>query len=157
MQRFNHSTNPKINLTMGLQYRKGAIKLTYRDEKPTVYKAIQLTYPKIKEKDFVKYAANAAHVPEVTMQQCAEAIAQAITYYAINGMRVVIPDFGGFYLQFRTKTAPTYAECTADTIKFTGLAYAPATALRKLINNTSETFIDNELLSLEETPTPPTP
>ncbi|MBO7570013.1 MAG: hypothetical protein J6T11_06655 [Bacteroidaceae bacterium] len=32
---------------MGLQYRKGKIKLNYIETKPEVYKAIQLTYPKV--------------------------------------------------------------------------------------------------------------
>lgn len=32
---------------MGLQYRKGKIKLNYIETKPEVYKAIQLTYPQV--------------------------------------------------------------------------------------------------------------
>lgn len=32
---------------MGLQYRKGKVTLQYREEKPEVYKAIQLTFPKV--------------------------------------------------------------------------------------------------------------
>ena len=32
---------------MGLMYRKAKVKLTYREEKPEVYKLRQLTYPAV--------------------------------------------------------------------------------------------------------------
>lgn len=130
---------------MGIVYRKAKIRLNYREEKPEVYKAVQLTYPPIKEKELLTYAANAAALPESTMKQCVEAIAQAIVYFAINGMRVVIPNFGGFYLKFQTKTAQTAAECTLEKcLKKTCLAFASATELRELISQTSTSFVPDD-------------
>lgn len=130
---------------MGIVYRKAKIKLNFRDEKPEVYKAMQLVYPPIKESDLLTYAANAAALPETTMKACVEAIAQAIIYFAINGMRVVIPNFGGFYLKFQTKTVQSLSECNLENcLKRTTLAFASATELRELISQTSTSFVPND-------------
>ena len=110
--------------------------------KPTVYQLRQMVYPAISEKDLVKYAANAAAIPPSTMQACVEAIAQAIIYYAINGMRVVIPDFGGFYLAFRSKVAASPEDVNEESITYTGLAFQPLSELRDLVNNTGESVVD---------------
>jgi len=97
----------------------------------------RLTYPKVTGKQLVQYAANAAAIPPATMQACIEAIVQAIYYYAIRGMRVTFPEFGGFYLQVRSKTARSSKELTADSFTYTGLAFQPLGQLRKLIADTN--------------------
>lgn len=127
---------------MGIRYRKVATKLNMLEGKPTVYQLRQMVYPAISEKDLVKYAANAAAIPPSTMQACVEAIAQAIIYYAINGMRVVIPDFGGFYLAFRSKVATSPEDVNEESITYTGLAFQPLSELRDLVNNTGESVVD---------------
>lgn len=128
---------PKIHFNMAIIYRKAKMKLGYQEDKPTVHVLRQLTYPMVTEKQLIAYAANAAAIPQATMQACVEAIVQAIIYYAIRGMRVTFPEFGGFYLQARSKTARTEKELSADSFKFTGLAFQPLGELRKLISDTS--------------------
>ena len=48
---------------MGLSYQPKAITLSFKEGKPVTYKAQQVTYPTIKSKDLLAYAANAANVP----------------------------------------------------------------------------------------------
>ena len=88
---------------MPILVRKAKMRLTFREEKPEVHVVRRLTYPKVTGKQLVQYAANAAAIPPATMQACIEAIVQAIYYYAIRGMRVTFPEFGGSYLQVRSK------------------------------------------------------
>ena len=133
---------------MGLQYRKAKVKLGFREGKPEVYKLRQLIYPPIKEEDLVKYAANAAAIPPATMQACVEAIAQAIIYYAINGMRVVIPGFGGFYLAFRSKVAKTPEEIDEKSIRYVGLQFQPLSALRDVGNDTDDMVLDGKVYNV---------
>ena len=92
---------------MALIVRKAKTRLTFREDKPEVHVMRRLIYPKVTGKQLVQYASNAAGIPPATMQACIEAIVQAIYYYAIRGMRVTFPEFGGFYLQVRSKTAKT--------------------------------------------------
>lgn len=120
---------------MAIQVRKAKMKLNFREGKPEVNVIRRLTFPKVSEKQLVQYAANAAAIPPATMHACAEAIAQAILYFAIRGMRVTFPEFGGFYLKARSKMVETERECTAETFTFTGLAFQPLGDLRKLITD----------------------
>lgn len=120
---------------MAIQVRKAKMKLHFREEKPEVNVIRRLTFPKVSEKQLVQYAANAAAIPPATMYACAEAIAQAILYFAIRGMRVTFPEFGGFYLQARSKMTRSEKECTAETFTYTGLAFQPLGDLRKLITD----------------------
>lgn len=127
---------------MAISVRKVKAKLNFRDEKPTVYYMRRLTFPKVSEKMLVQYAANAAAIPPATMYACAEAIAQAILYYAIRGMRVTFPEFGAFYLQARSKTAKTLEELSAESFYYTGLAFQPLGDLRKLITDTNVNVVE---------------
>lgn len=137
---------------MGLIYRKAKVCLNYRDEKPQVYKLAQLTYPPIREEDLIKYISNSAAVPVSTVRACVAAITEAIVYFAINGMRVVIPDFGGFYLKVRTKTAKTEEDLTAENIIASTLSYVPVTELRKLIQETGTTVLDGAAYNFDYDP-----
>ena len=147
---------PKTHFIMPILVRKAKMRLTYREEKPEVHVVRRLTYPKVTGKQLVQYAANAAAIPPATMQACIEAIVQAIYYYAIRGMRVTFPEFGGFYLQVRSKTARSEKELTADSFTYTGLAFQPLGDLRKLIADTN-VVVQNAVYSsqLEQTPVEP--
>ena len=87
-----------------IKMRKTRSVLNYRETKPTVYQLRQLGYPPIKEDELIKYIANSSNVPESTIKAAILAIGEAIGYFAINGHRVVIDGFGGFYLNVNTKT-----------------------------------------------------
>lgn len=143
---------------MSIQVRKAKMRLTFREEKPEVHVIRKLTFPKVTEKQLVQYAANAAAIPTATMYACVEAIAQAILYYAIRGMRVTFPEFGGFYLQARSKTARSEKELTAESFTYTGLAFQPLGDLRKLISDTNVVVRDavysNQLEGSDTEPEP---
>lgn len=127
---------------MALYLRKAKMRLGFKEEKPEVNVLRRLTFPKVTGRQLVQYASNAAAIPPATMQACVEAIVQAILYFAIRGMRVTFPEFGGFYLQARSKTVKTESECTAETFKYTGLAFQPLGDLRKVISDTNVAITD---------------
>ena len=56
------------SVTGTLAYLKRKYVLTYREEKPTVFKIQVVRGGVIGKQDIVAYAANAAHVPETSVQ-----------------------------------------------------------------------------------------
>ena len=80
---------------MGLSYQPKAITLSFKEGKPVTYKAQQVTYPTIKSKDLLAYAANAANVPLANIECCVQGLIEAIAYFCINGHRVVLPKVKG--------------------------------------------------------------
>ena len=130
------------------------MKLNYRETKPTVYKVFQLTFAVIRYKQLIDYIANSSNVPRSTVEAAVQGIVQAIAYFAINGHRVVMPDFGGFYCKVKAKVAQTFNECepyprkvagqqvAAGLLKSISLAFAPTADLRDLLKESGTEFVD---------------
>ena len=116
---------------MSLKIFKSTRVLNYREEKPVVHSYMQLIYPKVKYKELVKYISQSSNVPESTIEAAIMGITEAIAYFAINGYRVVMPNFGGFYMNLRSKSVPTPEEFSVEKcVKTVRLAYAPCAQLR---------------------------
>lgn len=132
------ATNLTTNSVRGnLSYFKRKYTLTYRDEKPTVYKIQCIRGNVIKGDDIVAYAANAAHVPISTVRAAAKAFFDGITYYCAQGRCVQVPLLGSFEPATRVKTKQLVEDVTTDTIKQKRLKWNPSRAVQSLgrINN----------------------
>ena len=98
------------------------------------YKAQQVTYPTIKSKDLLNYAANAANVPLANIECCVQGLIEAIAYFCINGHRVVLPEVGGFFLGVKSKSVPLAENLkVTQAIQTVRLLFAPGTELRDMM------------------------
>ncbi len=136
---------------MAIKMRKTQTRLNFDENKPQVHLLRQLVYAPIKGKNLVKYIANSANVPVSTIEACISAIGEGIAYYAINGHRVVFPNFGGFYVTFRSKTAKTLSEVKVeDVVKTMRLAFAPCEEIREAIAGTGTTIVNDGVYGTQE-------
>lgn len=123
---------------MGLSFQAKGVTLSYKEGKPIRYKAQQVTYPTIKSKDLLAYAANAANVPQSNIECCIQGLIEAIAYFCINGHRVVLPEVGGFFLGVKSKAVSLTENLNVkQVIQSTRLLFAPATELREAMSETS--------------------
>ena len=123
---------------MGLSYQPKAITLAYKEGKPVTYKAQQVTYPTIKSRDLLNYAANAANVPLANIECCVQGLIEAIAYFCINGHRVVLPEVGGFFLGVKSKSVPLADDLNVrQAIQTVRLLFAPGTELRDMMSETT--------------------
>ena len=95
---------------MGLQYRKGKIKLNYIEEKPEVYKAIQLTYPQVDYEQLVEEIAQSRGVNTGVTRNVIDALLNRLVHYMEIGHGVSLGTFGSFKPVFTSKTVKTYDE-----------------------------------------------
>ena len=95
---------------MGLQYRKGKIKLNYIEEKPEVYKAIQLTYPQVDYEQLVEEIAQSRGVNTGVTRNVIDALLNRLVHYMEIGHGVSLGTFGSFKPVFVSKTAQTFEE-----------------------------------------------
>lgn len=130
-----------------LSWFKRQIRLTFRDEKPIVYKAQIVRGPVVKGDDLIAYAANAAHVPASTIRMAKEALFQAILYYCAQGHAVDIPLLGSIGVSMRTKAAKTEEDLSADNIIQKYLRWYPKKALRVTGTLANINFVENKELS----------
>ena len=101
---------------MGLSYQPKAITLSFKEGKPVTYKAQQVTYPTIKSKDLLAYAANAANVPLANIECCVQGLIEAINYFVLNGHAVQLEGLGSFSPRINSKTTQNPDEVGAELI-----------------------------------------
>lgn len=101
----------------------------------------------ITEDNLLEYASRSAHIPKSMMKACTMAIADAISFYVINGHKVSFGDFGRFQLKVENTCMDTPEECQADTVKRTNLRFTPSKEIKEMLS-TAEM---NKLETLSET------
>ncbi len=133
--------------TGAISWFKRQVRLTFREEKPIVYKAQVVRGPVVRGDDLIAYAANAAHVPESTVRMAKEALFQAILYYCANSHPVEIPGLGTMSVEIRTKTARSEQELSADNIYQKYLRWYPKKSIRTAGSMANVSFVENKELS----------
>ena len=118
---------------MGLQYRVKKVNLDLYKRKVEGYKVQFVNQPIIMEDNLVEYISRSAHIPRSMVMACTMAIADAITFYVINGHRVEFKNFGKFHLKVQNTCVDTLEECLADTVKRTQLCFTPNADIKDLL------------------------
>ena len=88
---------------MGVQYRKGKVTLQYLEEKPEVYKAIQLTFPKVTYEQLLEMI-QIVGVSKAQTRAVVEALLTSLVHYMEIGHAVSLGQFGSFKPVFNSKT-----------------------------------------------------
>lgn len=126
-----------------MKYIVKQTRLSFQDDKPTVWKAQKLSMATVSERELIKYIANSSNVPASTIKACLLAISEAITYFVINGHYVTIENFGSYYLKMHAKVARSKEECGVKQVKNTTLGFTASSALSRLINNADIEKVDS--------------
>ena len=134
---------------MGLQYRKGKVKLGYLEEKPEVYKAIQLTYPQVSYEQLVEEIAQSRGVNTNSTRAVVDALLNRLVHYMEIGHGVSLGTFGSFKPVFTSKCAKTLDECDGTTIRKKKVRFYPGGKFAKMLK---ELAVENasEALDVEE-------
>lgn len=124
---------------MGLQYRKAKVTLTYRDEKPQVYKLRQLTFPQVKFAQLVKECSNSCGVNPAQTRAVIDALVDRLAHYMEIGHGVKMGDFGSFKPVFNSKTVKTLDGLEGDealkTVKVKKVMFFPGKVFKDMIED----------------------
>ena len=121
---------------MGLMYRKAKMRLTYRDEKPEVYKLRQLTYPQVSYEQLLGMI-QIVGVNKAQSRAVVEALLQALVHYMEIGHGVSLGSFGSFKPVFNSKTTQTLEECDTDTVKVKKVQFYPGKDFKEMLSKLS--------------------
>lgn len=128
---------------MGLQYRKAKVRLTYREEKPEVYKLRQLTYPQVSTNQLVSEISQSCGINTGTTKAVIDALTNRLVHYMEIGHGVKMGDFGSFKPTFNSKTVRTLADLDDEdalkTVKIKKIQFYPGKQLHQMIQNISLT------------------
>ena len=130
-----------------MTYLKRPYTLTYRESKPTVFKLQMVRGSVIGGEEVVAYAAQAAHVPESTVQMAMNGMFDAINYYVTQGRCVQIAGLGSFKPTTRYKVAQSEEDCTVDHIKGRVIQFFPKGEIADLARYDNISFSENKTLT----------
>ena len=120
---------------VNINYKKRRI--AYNDTEMLVGRSIR--YSTIPYAAVVSYAAQAAGVPESSIEISMGALYDAMNYFVLNGHSVKIPNLGTFYLSVQVKSAATKEEFVANfsqNLRHVSIRFLPAPELKAKIAKT---------------------
>ena len=124
---------------MGLQYRKAKVILTYREEKPEVYKLRQLTYPQVKFGQLVNECSQSCGVNPAQTRAVIDALVNRLVLYMGLGHGVKMGDFGSFKPVFTSKTVKNLEDLDGDealkTVKVKKVMFFPGKAFKDMVDD----------------------
>lgn len=133
---------------MGLIYRKGKEKLNYRDEKPEVWRARQLLYPKVTEKMLIEEISQSQGIPKTQTKAVIEALLNRCLHYMEIGHLVSLGTFGSFKPVFTSKVTQTEEELQMDkTLKVKKIQFFPGGDFKKMLQEMSIESTDQAFLN----------
>ena len=123
---------------MGLQYRKAKMRLTYREDKPEVYKLRQLTFPQVKFAQLVSECSKSCGVNPAQTRAVIDALVDRLVLYMEIGHGVRMGDFGSFKPVFKSKTVKTLNDLEGDgslkTVTMKKVQFYPGKAFKNMID-----------------------
>ncbi len=134
-----------------MMYRRAKVRLTYREEKPEVFKLRQLTYPQVSYEQLCGMI-QIVGVNKAQTKAVVDALLQALVHYMELGHGVSLGQFGSFKPTFNSKTARSLKETTLETVKVKKIQFYPGGAFKEMLSNLS--MEENEPVSLQPDPEP---
>ena len=130
---------------MGIQFRKKKITLHYLDEKPTRYKASQLTYPMVSFAKLVAECSEACGVNKSQTKAVIDALISRLTMYMDLGHGVRMGDFGSFKPTITVKSVKAYDDANANTVRIKKIRFYPGKTFRDMLGELSVRSASEEL------------
>lgn len=134
---------------MGLQYRKAKVVLSYRENKPEMYKLRQITFPAVTFEQLVGECANSCGVNTMQTRAVIDALVNRLVHYMEIGHGVQMGKFGSFKPTFNSKVAQTLKATTIETLTVKKILFFPGKAFRTMLGDLAITSA-SETLSLSE-------
>ena len=126
------------------------MRLTFREEKPEVFKLKQLTYPAVTFAQLVNECSNSCGVNTAQTKAVIDALVNRLVHYMEIGHGVKMGDFGSFKPTFNAKTARSLKEATLDTVTVKKIQFYPGKAFKQMLSDMTMTEAEAVTLKPEE-------
>lgn len=144
---------------MALTYVKKEMTLSFRDDKPKVYKIAQQTVPAVTFQQLVTEVAASCGVNATMTKAVVEGLIDRLCHFMELGHGVQVGEFGSFKPVFNSKTKKTKDELSTENITAKKVRFYPGKRFRDMMEDLSVVNQSslNSLGQETETPNPPKP
>ena len=116
-----------------IQLKRTTRVLSYKEDKPEVWKAQQISYPPIKVEALIKEISHSEGVNETMVQAVIIALLNRISHYVTIGHAVNVAPLGTFKPRIRTIVTQTKEDANTATVKNVVCQFMPAKGFREQI------------------------
>ena len=143
---------------MAMIVEKRAIKLNYKEDKPTVYKMSPVRQQKVTYEKLLDEVSGSCGVNRSQSKAVIEALIDRMTMFMDYGMGVQLGDFGTFKTTLQCKTKKTEEEVSSADVRRVKIRYYPGKRFKNMLANMSITsFNDDDDDDEKDEETPATP
>ena len=129
---------------MAMIVEKRAIRLGYKEDKPTVYKMAAVRQQKVTYDKLLDEVSNSCGVNRSQSKAVVEALIDRMTMFMDYGMGVQLGDFGTFQPTLQCKTKKTEEEVSSDDIRRLKIRYYPGKRFKNMLAQMSVTTFDDD-------------
>ena len=122
---------------------KRAIKLNYKEDKPTAYKMAAVRQQKVTYDKLLDEVSNSCGVNRSQSKAVVEALIDRMTMFMDYGMGVQLGDFGTFQPGIVSKAKMTEEEVSSDDIRRLKIRYYPGKRFKNMLAQMSVTTFDD--------------
>lgn len=140
---------------MAIIVEKRAVKLGYKEDKPTVYKMAAVRQQKVTYDKLLTEVSNSCGVNRSQSKAVIEALIDRMTMFMDFGMGVQLGEFGTFQPTINSKVKETEDEVSSDDVKRLKIRYYPGKRFKNMLAQMSVTTFsddDDDEEATDETP-----
>lgn len=119
---------------MTLLYNKRKMVLSFKKDKPTVYKIHQQTLPPVTFEQLVKEVSDSCGVKSTMTKAVTEALIDRLSHYMELGHGVKLGEFGSFKPVFTASTQETEDTLGADNVRLKKIRFYPGKRFRTMLD-----------------------
>ena len=119
---------------MTLLYNKRKMVLSFKKDKPTVYKIHQQTLPPVTVEQLVKEVSDSCGVKSTMTKAVTEALIDRLSHYMELGHGVKLGEFGSFKPVFTASTQETEDTLGADNVRLKKIRFYPGKRFRTMLD-----------------------
>lgn len=136
---------PKIRMRMAMIVEKRAIKLGYKEGKPTAYKLAATRQQNVTYEKLLDEVSNSCGVNRSQSKAVVEALIDRMTMFMDYGMGVQMGDFGTFKPAVQSKAKESEEELSTSDVKRLKIRFFPGKRFKNMLAQMSvTTFSDDE-------------
>lgn len=128
---------------MAMIVEKRAIKLGYKEDKPTVYKMAAVRQQKVTYDKLLDEVSNSCGVNRSQSKAVVEALIDRMTMFMDYGMGVQMGDFGTFKPAVQSKAKESEEELSTSDVKRLKIRFYPGKRFKNMLAQMSVTTFDD--------------
>lgn len=129
---------------MGIICEKKEVILSFKDEKPTVYRIVPVKQQQISFDKLLDEASKSCGVGRAQVKASVEALLDRMTLFMDLGMSVKLGDFGGFKPTINVKTQKSMEDVSAENVRRKKILFYPGKRFKSMLSDLSITTMDDK-------------